>query len=271
MTDVVVEKKGHVAIVKIEHMKAMNALSTDMYAQLEEAFDEVGKMDDVYCVILTGSSTVNKKGKTVNSFVAGADIAQMSTMTVAEGKFFGNDSNRVCWKIENFKRPVIAAINGFALGGGNELAMACDIRIASSRSKFGQPEVGLGLIPGFTGTQRLSRLCGSGAAKQMIFTADKWSAEEALRVGLVDVVVPPEGLMRTARDLALKIMSKSMNAIKLAKKAINEGLRLEFRQGLLVENECWAKCFAADGDGHEGMTAFTEKRPANFDHPPRRA
>ena len=107
MTDVVVEKKGHVAIVKIEHMKAMNALSTDMYAQLEEAFDEVGKMDDVYCVILTGSSTVNKKGKTVNSFVAGADIAQMSTMTVAEGKFFGNDSNRVCWKIENFKRPKI--------------------------------------------------------------------------------------------------------------------------------------------------------------------
>ena len=124
MTDVVVEKKGHVAVVKIEHMKAMNALSTDMYAQLEEAFDEVAKMDDVYCVILTGSSTVNKKGKTVNSFVAGADIAQMSTMTVAEGKFFGNDSNRVCWKIENFKRPVIAAINGFCLGGGCELAMS---------------------------------------------------------------------------------------------------------------------------------------------------
>ena len=147
MTDVVVEKKGHVAVVKIEHMKAMNALSTDMYAQLEEAFDEVAKMEDVYCVVLTGSSTVNKKGKTVNSFVAGADIAQMSTMTVEEGKFFGNDSNRVCWKIENFKRPVIAAINGFCLGGGCELAMSCDIRLASENAMFGQPEVGLGITP----------------------------------------------------------------------------------------------------------------------------
>ena len=154
MTDVVVEKKGHVAVVKIEHMKAMNALSTDMYAQLEEAFDEVAKMDDVYCVVLTGSSTVNKKGKTVNSFVAGADIAQMSTMTVEEGKFFGNDSNRVCWKIENFKRPVIAAINGFCLGGGCELAMSCDIRLASENAMFGQPEVGLGITPGCGGTQR---------------------------------------------------------------------------------------------------------------------
>ena len=119
MTDVVIEKKGHVAIVKIEHMKAMNALSTDMYAQLEEAFDELAKdLDDVYAVVLTGSSTVNKKGKTVNSFVAGADISEMATKTCAEGKLFGNESNRVCWKIENFKRPVIAAINGFCLGGG---------------------------------------------------------------------------------------------------------------------------------------------------------
>ena len=149
MTDVVIEKKGHVAIVKIEHMKAMNALSTDMYAQLEEAFDELAKdLDNVYAVVLTGSSTVNKKGKTVNSFVAGADISEMATKTCAEGKLFGNESNRVCWKIENFKRPVIAAINGFCLGGGCELAMSCDIRLASENASFGQPEVGLGITPG---------------------------------------------------------------------------------------------------------------------------
>lgn len=143
MTDVKVEKKGNVAVITIEHMQAMNALSTDMYTQLEEAFDTVAAMEDAYCVVLTGSSRVNKKGKTVQSFVAGADISQMSTMTVEEGKFFGNNSNRVCWKIENFKRPVIAAINGFCLGGGVELAMSCDIRICSENATFGQPEVGL--------------------------------------------------------------------------------------------------------------------------------
>ena len=167
MTDVVIEKKGHVAIVKIEHMKAMNALSTDMYAQLEEAFDELAKdLDDVYAVVLTGSSTVNKKGKTVNSFVAGADISEMATKTCAEGKLFGNESNRVCWKIENFKRPVIAAINGFCLGGGCELAMSCDIRLASENASFGQPEVGLGITPGCGGTQRLARFVGAGKAKE---------------------------------------------------------------------------------------------------------
>ena len=172
MTDVVIEKKGHVAIVKIEHMKAMNALSTDMYAQLEEAFDELAKdLDNVYAVVLTGSSTVNKKGKTVNSFVAGADISEMATKTCEEGKLFGNESNRVCWKIENFKRPVIAAINGFCLGGGCELAMSCDIRLASENATFGQPEVGLGITPGCGGTQRLARLVGAGKAKEMLYTA----------------------------------------------------------------------------------------------------
>ena len=144
MTDVVIEKKGHVAIVKIEHMKAMNALSTDMYAQLEEAFDELAKdLDNVYAVVLTGSSTVNKKGKTVNSFVAGADISEMATKTCAEGKLFGNESNRVCWKIENFKRPVIAAINGFCLGGGCELAAVVATSVSLPRTL---PSVSLKLV-----------------------------------------------------------------------------------------------------------------------------
>jgi enoyl-CoA hydratase len=134
----------------------------------------------------------------------------------------------------------------------------------SSRAKFGQPEVNLGLLPGFTGTQRLSRLVGAGDAKHMIFTTDMLNAEEALRIGLANVVVPPESLMRTARDLAHKIMSKSLHAVKLAKRSINEGLKLEFSQGLLVENEYWTQCFAEDADGHEGMAAFVEKRTANF-------
>ena len=200
MTDVVIEKGGHVAIVKIEHMKAMNALSTDMYAQLEEAFDELAKdLDDVYAVVLTGSSTVNKKGKTVNSFVAGADISEMATKTCAEGKLFGNESNRVCWKIENFKRPVIAAINGFCLGGGCELAMSCDIRLASENASFGQPEVGLGITPGCGGTQRLARIVGAGKAKEMLYTARaNYTAQDALNMGLVNYVYPLENLLDEA-------------------------------------------------------------------------
>ncbi len=206
MTDVVVEKKGHVAVVKIEHMKAMNALSTDMYGQLEEAFDELAKdLDNVYAVVLTGSSTVNKKGKTVNSFVAGADISEMATKTCEEGKLFGNESNRVCWKIENFKRPVIAAINGFCLGGGCELAMSCDIRLASENATFGQPEVGLGITPGCGGTQRLARFVGAGKAKEMLYTArGNYSAQDALDMGLVNYVYPLENLLDEAVKSSLR-------------------------------------------------------------------
>ena len=219
MTDVVIEKKGHVAIVKIEHMKAMNALSTDMYAQLEEAFDELAKdLDDVYAVVLTGSSTVNKKGKTVNSFVAGADISEMATKTCAEGKLFGNESNRVCWKIENFKRPVIAAINGFCLGGGCELAMSCDIRLASENATFGQPEVGLGITPGCGGTQRLARLVGAGKAKEMLYTArGNYSAQDALDMGLVNYVYPLENLLDEAVKLAEEIAAQAPIAVSLVK------------------------------------------------------
>ena len=225
MTDVVIEKKGHVAIVKIEHMKAMNALSTDMYAQLEEAFDELAKdLDNVYAVVLTGSSTVNKKGRTVNSFVAGADISEMATKTCEEGKLFGNESNRVCWKIENFKRPVIAAINGFCLGGGCELAMSCDIRLASENATFGQPEVGLGITPGCGGTQRLARLVGAGKAKEMLYTArGNYSAQDALDMGLVNYVYPLENLLDEAVKLAEEIAAQAPIAVSLVKEAVNVG------------------------------------------------
>lgn len=265
MTDVVIEKKGHVAIVKIEHMKAMNALSTDMYAQLEEAFDELAKdLDNVYAVVLTGSSTVNKKGKTVNSFVAGADISEMATKTCAEGKLFGNESNRVCWKIENFKRPVIAAINGFCLGGGCELSCACDIRYAAENAKFGQPEVGLGITPGFGGTQRLTRVVGRGQAKELIYTGGMIGAEEAKAIGLVNKVVPQEELMPTVLKLAGKIAKNAPVAVQLSKAAINRGINCDVVTGIAYEAEVFGLCFSTN-DQKEGMAAFVEKRKPTFE------
>lgn len=260
MTDVKVEKKGNVAVVTIDHMQAMNALSTDMYAQLEEAFDSVAAMEDVYAVVLTGSSRVNKKGKTVQSFVAGADISQMSTMTVAEGKAFGNDSNRVCWKIENFKRPVIAAINGFCLGGGCELAMSCDIRLASANACFGQPEVGLGITPGCGGTQRLARLVGLGKAKEMLYTArGNYSAQDAKDMGLVnDVYETVEELQEAALALAQEIAAQAPIAVALVKEAVNVGMQTDLNSALKFEGNCFGECFATE-DQKYAMAHFVSK------------
>ena len=260
MTDVVIEKQGHVAVIKIEHMQAMNALSTDMYAQLEEAFDSVAAMDDVYCVVLTGSSTVNKKGKTVNSFVAGADIAEMSTKTCAEGKLFGNESNRVCWKIENFKRPVIAAINGFCLGGGCELAMSCDIRLASANACFGQPEVGLGITPGCGGTQRLARLVGLGKAKEMLYTArGNYTAQDAKDMGLVNEVYETvEELEEAALALAQEIAAQAPIAVALVKEAVNVGMQTDLNSALKLEGNCFGECFATE-DQKYAMAHFVNK------------
>ncbi len=260
MTDVKVEKKGNVAVVTIEHMQAMNALSTDMYAQLEEAFDSVAAMEDVYAVVLTGSSRVNKKGKTVQSFVAGADISQMSTMTVAEGKAFGNDSNRVCWKIENFKRPVIAAINGFCLGGGCELAMSCDIRLASANATFGQPEVGLGITPGCGGTQRLARLVGLGKAKEMLYTArGNYTAQDAKDMGLVNEVYETvEELEEAALALAQEIAAQAPIAVALVKEAVNVGMQTDLNSALKLEGNCFGECFATE-DQKYAMAHFVNK------------
>lgn len=260
MTDVKVEKKGNVAVVTIDHMQAMNALSTDMYAQLEEAFDSVAAMHDVYAVVLTGSSRVNKKGKLVQSFVAGADISQMSTMTVAEGKAFGNDSNRVCWKIENFKRPVIAAINGFCLGGGCELAMSCDIRLASANATFGQPEVGLGITPGCGGTQRLARLVGLGKAKEILYTArGNYTAQDAKDMGLVnDVYETVEELQEAALSLAQEIAAQAPIAVSLVKEAVNVGMQTDLNSALKFEGNCFGECFATE-DQKYAMAHFVSK------------
>ena len=230
-----------------------------MYTQLEEAFDTVAAMEDAYCVVLTGSSRVNKKGKTVQSFVAGADISQMSTMTVEEGKFFGNNSNRVCWKIENFKRPVIAAINGFCLGGGVELAMSCDIRLASEKAKFGQPEVGLGITPGFSGTQRLPRRVGVAKAKELIFSGKQIGAEEAKRIGLVNEVYAAEELLNKAVEMAKSFTANAPIAVKYSKACIDRGMQMDIDNGIALENELFAMCFATE-DQKEGMGAFLEKR-----------
>ena len=245
-----------IAYLTINRPRQLNALNRKTLTEIGEVVKQLREDDTVKVLIIQGAG-----GK---AFVAGADISEMRNMNEQEGREISALAQSVFVGISNLPQIVIAAINGYTLGGGNELAMACDIRIASSRAKFGQPEVNLGLIPGFTGTQRLSRLVGSGDAKNIIFTTDQIGAEEALRIGLVSTVVAPESLTRTTRDLAMKIMSKSLRAISLAKRSINEGLPLEFKQGLLVENEYWTQCFAESGDGHEGMSAFVEKRKAKF-------
>ena len=251
--------QNEIAYLTINRPRQLNALNRKTLQEIGSIADKLKADESVKVLIVRGAGE--------RAFVAGADISEMQNMTEEEGREISRMAQEVFSKLKGLPQIVIAAINGYTLGGGNELAMACDIRVASSRASFGQPEVNLGLIPGFTGTQRLSRLVGRGTAKNIIFTTDRMNAEEAYRIGLVDVVVPPEGLMRTARDLALKIAGKSTTAIRLAKKSIDEGLPLEFSQGLLVENECWTRCFAEEGDGFEGMSAFVEKRQANFDNP----
>lgn len=259
MENILYHVQSGIAYLTINRPRQLNALNRKTLLEIGSVADQLRNDESVKVLIVRGAGG--------RAFVAGADISEMQNMTGEEGREISRMAQEVFQKIKELPQIVIGAINGYTLGGGNELAMACDIRVASSRAKFGQPEVNLGLIPGFTGTQRLSRLVGSGTAKSIIFTTDQLSAEEAYRIGLVDVVVAPEGLMRTTRDLALKIMSKSMKAVGLAKRSINEGMPLEFKQGLLVENDCWTKCFSEGGDGYEGMTAFVEKRKADFDKP----
>ena len=248
------EVKDGIAYITINRPQAMNALNCDVLNELYCAFGKVEADAEIKAAILTG------EGK---AFVAGADIAQMSTLTVAEGRAFGAFGQNVMNVIENVEKPVIAAVNGFALGGGCELSMACDFRIASSKAKFGQPEVGLGITPGFAGTQRLSKLVGKGMAKMLIMTADTISADEALRIGLVEKVVEPEELMPTCEAIAKKIASKAPIAVAMSKTCINKGYHLDMFSGSALEAEAFGGCFGTE-DQKEGMKAFLEKRPAVF-------
>ena len=250
MEYVLFEQKGAVGVITINREKALNALNSQVLDELNATLDAVN-LDEVRCLILTGAGE--------KSFVAGADIGEMSTLTKAEGEAFGKKGNDVFRKLEVFPIPVIAAVNGFALGGGCEISMSCDIRICSENAVFGQPEVGLGITPGFGGTQRLARLVGMGMAKQMIYSARNIKADEAYRIGLVNAVYPFEELMPAAEKMAAGIAKNAPIAVRNCKKAINDGMQVDMDQAIVIEEKLFGDCFESY-DQKDGMTAFLEKR-----------
>ena len=254
MAFVKTEVQGAVEIITIDRPKALNALNPEVLADLKAAFEAVDQ-SAIRCIVLTGEGD--------KSFVAGADIGSMSTMTKAEGEAFGKLGNDVFLMIESFPIPVIAAVNGFALGGGNELAMSCDIRLCADTAVFGQPEAGLGITPGFGGTQRLARLVGMGMAKQLIYTAKNIKADEALRIGLVNAVYPLEELMPAAEKMAETIAKNAPIAVRACKKAINDGMQVDIDRAVAIEEGLFGSCFET-ADQKEGMGAFLEKRTAAF-------
>ena len=228
------EVDSAVAVLTINRPKALNALNSAVLDELNAALDAID-LNEVRALIITGAGE--------KSFVAGADIGEMSTLTKAEGEAFGKKGNDVFRKIETLPIPVIAAVNGFALGGGCEISLACDIRICSENAVFGQPEVGLGITPGFGGTQRLARTVGVGMAKQMIYTARNIKAPEALRIGLVNAVYPIEELMVAAKKMASMIASNAPIAVRNCKKAINDGLQTDIESGVAIEEKLFGDCF----------------------------
>ena len=245
-----VEQQGHVGILTIDRQEALNALNSQVLSDLDAAIDEVAANDDIYVVILTGAG---------RSFVAGADIGEMRDLTSISGKKFGVHGGSVFLKLENMAKPVIAAVNGFALGGGNELCMACDIRLASEKAKFGQPEVGLGITPGFAGTQPLPRIVGISKAMELILTAKVIGAAEAKAIGLVSEVYPPEELMPKAMELANAICANAQIAVQESKRCIRMGMQTDIATGSAFEAEAFGVCFGTE-DQTEGMSAFLEKR-----------
>ena len=248
------EVKDNIAYVTVNRPEALNALNPQVLDELYECFTLFENTPDTAVAILTGEG---------RAFVAGADIVAMSTMSTMEGRNIGIKGHKLMNYMESIEKPIIAAVNGFALGGGCELAMACDIRIASTKATFGQPEVGLGIIPGFGGTQRLPRLVGRGMAKYMIYTGDPIKADEAYRIGLVEKVVEPDELISTSEEIANKIASKAQLAIGLAKTAINDGFNLDMKIASKLEIESFGELFSTE-DQKEGMAAFLNKKAAVF-------
>ena len=251
MNNVLLEKKGNFAVATINRPQALNALNSDVLTDLDELIATVNADSEIRALVITGSGA--------KAFVAGADIGEMSTLSPAEGEAFGKHGNDVFRKLETLPVPTIAAVNGFALGGGCELAMSCDIRICADTAVFGQPEAGLGITPGFGGTQRLARLIGPGMAKQLIYTAKNIKADEAYRVGLVNAVYPVEELMAAAEKMADTIAKNAPIAVRACKKAINDGLQVDMDQAIVVEEKLFGSCFKT-ADQIEGMGAFLEKR-----------
>lgn len=241
--------------ITINRPDSLNALNSEFFEELDSLLDKVETDPGVGAIIITGS------GK---AFVAGADIAEMSGMAPAEASRFSHMGQQVFAKMEAIEKPIIAAINGYALGGGLELAMACDLRLASAQAKFGQPEVNLGLLPGFAGTQRLPRLIGLGNALWLLLTAETISAQEAFRIGLVQKIVEEGSVVKEAEKLASLILTKGPSAVRKIKTVVRHGLQMDFADACKLESAEFGSLF--DNEGKEGMEAFLQKRKPNFNH-----
>lgn len=255
MKNLICEIEQNVALVTVNRPKSLNALNPETLKEFIGLFNELAEQDDLVGVIITGSGD--------KAFVAGADISVMQEYTVLEGREFGRLGHQAMNAVSTFAKPVIAAVNGFALGGGCELALACDIRICSENAKFGQPEVNLGVIPGFGGTQRLPRLVGTGHGLELLLTGDMIGAEEACRIGLVNRVVPQDELIPHCLSIMEKIGQKGPIAITLCKEVVHAGMEMDLARACSYEAELFATCFAT-ADQSEGMKAFLEKRAPQF-------
>lgn len=255
MNNLKLETSEGIALVTIDRPKALNALNSETLGELNECLKELEQRKDIRVILLTGGGQ--------KAFVAGADISEMVNAAPAGGRAMALLADEAFCRLENMPQVTIAAVNGYALGGGCEIAMACDIRIAAENAVFGQPECGLGIIPGFGGTQRLARLVGKGRAKELIFTCGRIDAQEAYRIGLANKVVPQAELLDACRAMAKTIMSKGSYAVSVAKAVINAGLDMDLANGLKMEADAFGLTFATH-DKQEGMTAFLEKRPAEL-------
>jgi enoyl-CoA hydratase len=252
--NILVEQAEGIALVKVNRPQAMNALNQEVLLELFSAFKELDQDDKVGVVILSG------EGK---AFVAGADIKEMLSMNAIEARKFGETGHVLMNFMGQMEKPIVAAVNGFALGGGMELALACDFIYAAENAKFGQPEINLGIIPGFGGTQRLSRQIGRAQAKELIFTGGIMSAQEAKEIGIVNKVFPPETLLSEVKKVAALIASKGALSLRLAKSAIDTGYNVDLKSGCSIERDSFALCFSHQ-DQKEGMSAFLEKRKPAF-------
>jgi enoyl-CoA hydratase len=253
-TYIEIRKHEGVALLTIDRPEALNAMNLAMLHELSKVVDQMEADDEVLVVVITGTG---------RAFIGGADIAHMSGFSPQEAGEWSKLGQGTLGKIANLKKPVIAAVNGYALGGGTELALACDIRVASDKAVFGQPEVKLGMIAGFGGTQRLPRLVGPGRAKEMLFTGDHYNAEAALQMGLVNEVVPADDLVDHCLDMAKRIAARGPQAVRLSKEAVDHGRDLSLDEALALEQELYARVFES-GEPCEGCGAFLEKREPDF-------
>ena len=253
MSFVTLEQKGSIGIITMNRPEALNALNDQVLRELDAVLDQVSANDEILVAVVTGAG---------RSFVAGADIAQMSDLTPAQARAFGELGNNVFMKLENLEKPTIAAVNGFALGGGCELSMACDIRVASEKAKFGQPEVGLGITPGFGGTQRLPRIVGMANAMELILTAKTINAAQAKELGLVSHVYAPEELMDKALELANAIAANAQIAVRQSKAAMRRGMQTDMNTGVAFEAQAFGLCFSTE-DQKDAMKAFVNKEKLN--------